>query len=318
MPALCDVVLEAAGAHAVEQIVTTSLKAGKSVVVVSCGALLGRDDLFEMARRNGARIHVPSGAIIGLDGLLAASEGRIDNITMITRKPPEGLKGSPGVEMAGIDLDAITEATEVFEGPVSEGFKRFPANVNVAAAVSMAGIGPDKTRIRVIADPAVTRNTHDVVAEGEFGKTRVPYRKYPLRRQSKDGTTYRTVSAGLLEADGIASEYRDMKQWAHSQKRVKVGILLGMLGLVLVISLIGCNRGSESGEHSRGSESGESGEESGTQFALGDTFDEVRSGARLVLSYDSTANAFKGTVENTTGTHCAGLESKSTSQTGLS
>ncbi len=92
-----------------------------------------------------------------------------------------------------------------------------------------------------------------------------------------------------------------MKQWAHSQKRVKVGILLGMLGLVLVISLIGCNRGSESGEHSRGSESGESGEESGTQFALGDTFDEVRSGARLVLSYDSTANAFKGTVENTTG-----------------
>ena len=108
-----------------------------------------------------------------------------------------------------------------------------------------------------------------------------------------------------------------MKQWAHSQKRVKVGILLGMLGLVLIISLIGCNRssesgehsrgsesgqgGEESGEHSRGSESGEGGEESGTQFALGDTFDEVRSGARLVLSYDSTANAFKGTVNNTTG-----------------
>ncbi len=107
-----------------------------------------------------------------------------------------------------------------------------------------------------------------------------------------------------------------MKQWAHSQKLVKVGILLGMLGLVPVISLIGCNSGSESGEHSRGSESGsesesgehsrgsesgEGGEESGTQFAIGDTFNEVRSGARLVLSYDSTANAFKGTVENTTG-----------------
>ena len=116
VPALCDVVIEAAGAHAVEEIVTTSLEASKSVVVVSCGALLGRDDLFELARRRGARIHVPSGAIIGLDGLLAASEGQIDNITMITRKPPEGLKGSPGVEMAGIDLDAITEATEVFEG----------------------------------------------------------------------------------------------------------------------------------------------------------------------------------------------------------
>ena len=77
---------------------------------------------------------------------------------------------------------------------------------------------------------------------------------------------------------------------------------LAVLGFVLVFALIGCNSGSESGEHSRGSESGEGGEESGTQFALGDTFDEVRAGARLVLSYDSTANAFKGTVANTTGT----------------
>lgn len=187
VPALCDVVIEAAGAHAVEEIVTTSLEAGKSVVVVSCGALLGRDDLFEMARRKGARIHVPSGAIIGLDGLLAASEGQIDSITMITRKPPEGLKGSPGVEMAGIDLDAITEATEVFEGPVSEGFKRFPANVNVAAAVSMAGIGPDKTRIRVIADPAVTRNTHDVVAEGEFGKLQFHIENIPSDDNPRTG-----------------------------------------------------------------------------------------------------------------------------------
>tara|TARA_B100001123_G_C15183177_1_gene976171 strand:- start:491 stop:1294 length:804 start_codon:yes stop_codon:yes gene_type:complete len=182
-----DLVIEAAGAPAVEEIVTTALSAGKSVMVISCGALLGRDDLVDMAKQNNARIHVPSGAIIGLDGLLAASEGKIENITMITTKPPQGLKGSPGVEMANIDLDHITEAIEVFEGPVSEGYKRFPANVNVAAAVSMAGIGADKTRIRVIADPKVTRNTHDIIAEGEFGRLTLHIENVPSDDNPRTG-----------------------------------------------------------------------------------------------------------------------------------
>ena len=118
---------------------------------------------------------------------LAASVGRLDSVTMITRKPPGGLKGSPGVTRSGVDLDAITEATELFDGPVMEGFSLFPANVNVSAAVSMAGIGPHKTRLQVIADPAVTRNTHDIVAEGEFGLMRFHIENVPSEENPRTG-----------------------------------------------------------------------------------------------------------------------------------
>mgnify|MGYP001583695368 CR=1 FL=1 len=169
LPSYCDMLVEVAGAHLVEEVVRTAVLAGKEVMVLSCGALLERADLFDLAQRNGARIHVPSGAIVGLDGVLAAAAGRVDSVTITTRKPPAGLRGSPGVERAGIDLDAVRVPTQVFYGPVIQGYPLFPANVNVAAAVSMAGIGPHRTILQVIADPTVTRNTHDVVVEGEFG-----------------------------------------------------------------------------------------------------------------------------------------------------
>jgi aspartate dehydrogenase len=187
LPSLCDLVIETAGANTVSNIVKTALEADTSVMVLSCGALLDREDLLEMARLHGVKIHVPSGAIIGMDGLLAASMGRLDSVTMITRKPPGGLKGSPGATRSGVDLDAITEATELFDGPVMEGFSLFPANVNVSAAVSMAGIGPHKTRLKVIADPAVTRNTHDIVAEGEFGLMRFQIENVPSKENPRTG-----------------------------------------------------------------------------------------------------------------------------------
>ena len=119
-------------------------------MVLSCGALLGRDDLFEMARRNGATIVVPSGAIVGLDGVVSASAGRIESVTMVTRKPPDGLRGSPGALSSDVDLDALTEPALLYEGPVEVACRLFPANVNVSAALSLAGIGPKKTTTRVL------------------------------------------------------------------------------------------------------------------------------------------------------------------------
>ena len=187
VPGLCDLVIEAAGADAVDTIVRTALEANTAVMVLSCGSLLERDDLFELARQHNAHIHVPSGAIIGLDGLQAAAAGSVETVTMITRKPPGGLRGSPGVARAGVDLDAITEPTTLFDGPVIEGFSLFPANVNVAAAVSMAGIGPRRTRLQVIADPAVTCNTHDVVVEGEFGMMRFHIENVPSEENPRTG-----------------------------------------------------------------------------------------------------------------------------------
>ena len=187
MPPLCDIIIEASGAGTVETIVRMALESGTAVMVLSCGALLDRQDLFDLARQHNTHIHVPSGAIIGLDGLLGASAGHIDSVTMITRKPLAGLKRAPGVALAGVDLDVITEATQLFEGSASEGISRFPANVNVAATVSMAGIGPHKTRLRVIADPTITRNIHDVVVEGEFGLMSVHVENIPSDENPRTG-----------------------------------------------------------------------------------------------------------------------------------
>ncbi len=184
---LADIVIEAATGAALDEIARTALGAGKDLIALSCGALLDRSDLFDLAEERGATIYVPSGAIAGLDGVCSAAAGRIDSITMITRKPPEGLKGAPGVEKAGIDLDAVTAPVVVYEGPVREACRLFPANVNVSAALSMAGIGPYKTSIRIYADPTVTRNTHEIIVEGEFGRLTIKIENVPSPTNPRTG-----------------------------------------------------------------------------------------------------------------------------------
>jgi aspartate dehydrogenase len=185
MAQVVDLVVEAAPGAAMNDIATATLSAGKDLMALSGGALLDREDLFDMAESAGAKVYVPSGAIAGLDGVASASAGQIDAITMITRKPPGGLEGAPGVE--GIDLDAVTEPTVVYEGPVQEACRLFPANVNVSAALSMAGIGPNETTIRIYADPTVTRNTHEIQVEGEFGKLTIKIENVPSPENPRTG-----------------------------------------------------------------------------------------------------------------------------------
>ena len=184
---MADLVIEAAPAEAMDAIAKAALSAGKDLMALSGGALLERDDLFDLAKRNGATIYVPSGAIAGLDGVAGAAAGRIDSLTMITRKPPAGLVGAPGIEAAGIDLNAVSEPTVVYEGPALEACRLFPANVNVSAALSMAGIGPRRTVIRIYADPTVDKNTHDIVVEGEFGRLSIRIENIPSPTNPKTG-----------------------------------------------------------------------------------------------------------------------------------
>jgi aspartate dehydrogenase len=184
---LSDLVIEAAGQDTVNEIAMLAISAGKDLMVLSCGALLERNDLFAMAQASGSTIYVPSGAIAGLDGVISAAAGRIDSVTIITRKPPDGLKGSPGVVQSGIDLDSVARPVVVYEGPVIEACRLFPANVNVSAALSMAGVGPHLTTIRIYADPSVTRNTHEVVVEGEFGKLTVKIENVPSATNPRTG-----------------------------------------------------------------------------------------------------------------------------------
>ncbi len=184
---MVDLVIEAAPASAMESIAVATLSAGKDLMALSGGALLEREDLFELAEKNGAIIYVPSGAIVGLDGVAGACLGRIDSLTMTTRKPPKGLKGAPGVEVSGVDLDALSEPTVVYEGPALEACRLFPANVNVSAALSMAGLGPLRTRIRIYADPTVDKNTHEIVVEGEFGRLRTLIENTPSETNPRTG-----------------------------------------------------------------------------------------------------------------------------------
>ena len=174
-----DLIMEAAGGPVVPRLAEEVFAAGKELMVISAGALLDHPEIIERSRQTGCRLYVPSGAIAGLDGIKSACVGAITHITMTTRKPPNGLEGAPYLVQKGISLAGLTEEKEVFSGSAREACKGFPANVNVSAAVSLAGIGPDKTRIRILAVPGLQRNCHDIEIEGEFGRLHVHIENVP-------------------------------------------------------------------------------------------------------------------------------------------
>ena len=164
---LADLVIECAPGHLLPRIAEPMLRAGKEVVVLSAGALLEHPHLLDLAASHGGTISVPTGALLGLDAVGAAAEGEISSLRLTTRKPPAGLVGAPGIEASGLDLATLTEPVRVFAGTAREAARDFPANLNVAAALSLAGPGPDHTEVEIWADPAVTRNTHTIVMESD-------------------------------------------------------------------------------------------------------------------------------------------------------
>jgi aspartate dehydrogenase len=195
-PNHCDLAVECAPAALIDDICRPMLTAGKTVMVLSCGALLPRPDLIELARKNGGTIIVPTGALLGLDAVAAAAEGEIRSVHMVTRKPPGGLKGAPYLERNGICVDGLTKAKRVFSGSAREAAAGFPANVNVAAALSLAGIGPDRTQIEIWADPAVTRNCHSIAVDSDSAQFTLAIENVP----SDNPKTGRIVAQSVLAA----------------------------------------------------------------------------------------------------------------------
>jgi len=196
----CDLVVEAATQAALREFGPAVLQGGRSLMVLSVGGLVGvLDEWAALAEKHHCRILVPSGAIAGLDGIRGAREGRLDRVTMETRKPPRGLAGAPWIDEQRIDLDAITTETLIFEGPASAAVRAFPANVNVVAAVSLAGIGPERTWMRVFASPGLTRNQHRVVAEGEFGRLVIEIENVPSENPRTGKLSYLSTIAMLRQ-----------------------------------------------------------------------------------------------------------------------
>jgi aspartate dehydrogenase len=182
-----DVVVEAAPAAVFEAIVGPAVAAGKIAIVSSVGALLPRMHLVEAAREAGGRIIVPTGALLGLDAVRAAAEGNVESVTLVTRKPPRGLAGAPYLDQHRIDVTTITTPTKIFDGTAREGAAGFPANVNVAAALALAGIGPDRTRLEIWADPTVTRNTHTVKVEADTVRLSMTIENVPSAENPRTG-----------------------------------------------------------------------------------------------------------------------------------
>lgn len=164
---VADLVVECAPAAVFDQVADAAVERGRIFMPLSAGALLDRMHLVDKARATGARIVVPTGALVGFDAVRAAAEGTIHSVTMETRKPPGGLAGAPHLLANGISLDGLNAPKLVFSGSARDGARGFPANVNVAAALSLAGIGPDRTRLDIWADPGVTRNTHKIVVDAD-------------------------------------------------------------------------------------------------------------------------------------------------------
>jgi aspartate dehydrogenase len=197
--AASDVVVEASTQAHLHEVAPRALGAGRDLVVLSCGALLGRHDWVALAERNGARILVPSGAIGGLDAVKGGAVGPITSVTMESRKAPAGWAGAPWVVRQKIDLDAICEETLIFEGPATAACPAFPANVNVLAALSLAGIGPERTTTRIYAVPGLTRNTHRIHVEGEFGSFQLEVRNVPSENPRTGRLSYLSTIALLRD-----------------------------------------------------------------------------------------------------------------------
>ncbi|WP_102349665.1 aspartate dehydrogenase [Bacillus sp. Marseille-P3661] len=168
-----DLVIEAAGQQAVKDYMLSYLELGKHIMLISVGALCEQEifeKVVELSRRTGAQVILPSGAIGGLDAIRSAAFGGLESVELITRKPPHALKGAPYVVEKGFDLDHLQCDLELFNGNAMDAAKAFPANINVAAALSLSGIGHERTQVKIIASPSVKRNTHEIKVVGDCGE----------------------------------------------------------------------------------------------------------------------------------------------------
>jgi aspartate dehydrogenase len=190
VPILGDIrlVVEAASQDAARYYIPLALSAGVDVLMMSVGILHDesfQNDVHRLAKRKGGKIYVPSGAVGGIDALSAASLEEIDEVTLTTTKPPSAFEDNQYLKANGIVPSEVRSRTKLFEGPAREAVKHFPQNINVAATIALAGIGFDRTIIRIVCDPQVKTNEHHLEARGRFGELDSVTRNVPSPRNPK-------------------------------------------------------------------------------------------------------------------------------------
>ncbi len=192
-----DVVIECAPKAVFADIAAAAIDNGCMFMPLSVGALLDYPDLLDRAAETGSVIYVPTGALLGLDAVKAVSEGEVTSITLLTRKPPGGLRGAPHLVDNNINVDDLQAPLQVFGGTAREAARAFPANVNVAAALALAGIGPDRTTVEVWADPAVSRNIHTIEVVADASNFSMTIQNVPSETPATGKITALSVIAAL-------------------------------------------------------------------------------------------------------------------------
>ena len=204
--ALSDVIVDCAPTAAFREIAEATLRAGKTLVTVSGAALMQWPEAADLARAHGGRLILATGALLGLDAVRAAAIGNIHSVTMVTRKPVKSLVKAEHVVRNQIDLTAITEPLKIFEGNAREGAIAFPANVNVAAALGLAGVGPERARLEIWADPALERNTHRIVVDSDSARFELAIENIPT--DENPGTGRITAQSIVAVLNDLASPIR--------------------------------------------------------------------------------------------------------------
>lgn len=176
-----NIIVEAASQDAVKDVALSVLQNKRDLMIMSVGALLDEsiyDILSDACNDFKKTIYLPSGAIAGLDGIKSIKD-ELESLSITTTKHPSSLKGAKFFENSDIDLDAINSSTTIFEGTAKEAVLLFPANINVAALLSLSGIGSEKTTVTIVADPHTDKNTHHIEAMGKFGKMIFTIENFP-------------------------------------------------------------------------------------------------------------------------------------------
>ena len=176
-----DIVVEAASQDAVNDFCKRIAESGKSLMIMSVGALANQillSDLLDCASHNTSHIYVPTGAIAGIDAIRSVKH-LIESVTLSTTKNPKALSDAPFFSDSGFDLFKLNQKTLIYEGTASDAVKKFPSNVNVAAVLGLAGIGIEKTKVRIIVDPNTDRNNHEIIVNGKFGEMTISVHNIP-------------------------------------------------------------------------------------------------------------------------------------------
>ncbi len=192
-----DLVVEAASQDAVRTFGRDIVEAGKDLMIMSAGALAEEtflSGLLDLASKKHCRIYVPTGAIAGIDAIRSVRH-LIESVTLTTTKNPKALAGAPFFNTSDIKCESISSRKVIYEGTAAEAVRAFPANVNVAAVLSLAGIGSAKTRVKIVADPNVTTNQHEILVTGSFGEMKISVNNVPSPGNPK--TSYLAILSAI-------------------------------------------------------------------------------------------------------------------------